>query len=442
MKKLTSLFLLILTLTGCSFFDEDDVLDLKVSLSASKKQYSSSEPIEVSTAIKGGTGAYTILWKIDSEEYREGSQTFEMTPTKLKGTHIVYCMVIDNGDTAETKIRLESYAYATSTPVERYGKLQVIGSNLCDEDGLPVQLRGMSTHGLQYYRDLYEGNEVMIQALAEDWKVDIIRLSMYANENGYIPFQTKENGPVYDNREYFKRMIDELVGFAETHGIYVMLDWHMLSPGDPNMIIEHAEEFFTYMAQKHGSKKHVLFEICNEPNDYGPYDFEWNKDKLPYKVTWSGHLKPYAEKIIPIIRTNHENVIIVGTPSYASDPSSVIGNELSFKNVMYTMHFYAASHKDNYRNNVIRAVNAGIPVFVTEFGTQNYAGEDKNDFESSQIWLDLMEEHNISWCNWNISSDWRSGAVYDSWPSTKSDYSNTAKMKEAGKWIFDKIKNR
>ena len=37
------------------------------------------------------------------------------------------------------------------TVVERFGQLSVIGTNLCKSDGTPVQLHGMSSHGLQWH---------------------------------------------------------------------------------------------------------------------------------------------------------------------------------------------------------------------------------------------------------------------------------------------------
>src|SRR5512133_1308011 len=68
-------------------------------------------------------------------------------------------------------------------PAPKYGRLQVIGTNLCGADGKPVQLRGMSTMGLQWYGDVV--NAAAFTALAKDWKADVVRLALYVGEGGY-----------------------------------------------------------------------------------------------------------------------------------------------------------------------------------------------------------------------------------------------------------------
>ncbi|KMQ50236.1 Endo-1,4-beta-glucanase, partial [Chitinispirillum alkaliphilum] len=293
---------------------------------------------------------------------------------------------------------------------------------------------------MQWFNNLYTDNA--INALANGWEADVIRLSLYANEGGYA------DGNATQRRQWRDR-IDQLISIASNYGLYVIIDWHMLNPGDPNLNIDAAVEFFTYMAQRHGNKKNVIFEICNEPNDHG----------VDYEVTWDNHIKPYADSLISVIRRNepgnHKNIIIVGTPTWASSPNDVIGNEVNApENVMYTMHFYAASHlaTGEYMDKMMQAVHAGLPIFVSEFGTQGYCGGDPgtdrwaNDFTSSQMWLDTLAKYKISWCNWNYSTDVRSGAVFrpgtvNGW-SPVSAFSDPSNLKEAGLWIMDQIKNR
>ena len=184
--------------------------------------------------------------------------------------------------------------------------------------------------------------------------------------------------------------------------MYVLLDWHILTPGDPWENIEPAREFFSYMSAKHGGKGHVLYELCNEPNG----------------VAWS-RIKSYAEDLIPRIRVNDPNgIIIVGTPAWSSfgisegrDPMEMVNNPLTgtnAHNAMYAFHFYAASHKSEYMTK-IRNVADYLPIFATEWGTQTYSGDGANDVSSSQQWVDLMAEKKISWANWNFSDDFEAG---------------------------------
>ncbi|MGS2741585.1 glycoside hydrolase family 5 protein [Sinomicrobium sp. M5D2P17] len=275
------------------------------------------------------------------------------------------------------------------TPVfGAHGNLQVIGTQLCDDAGAPVQLRGMSTHGLQYRGNCY--NEESLDLLVDDWGVDILRLSMYVQEGGY------ETDPVF-----FTQFVDSLVEECYDRGIYALIDWHMLHPGDPNANTDLAKVFFEHVSEEHADKGNVLYEICNEPNNDN------------HVVTWP-MIKNYAEEIIPIIRDNDPNsVIIVGTPEFASRPDWVIGNELSYNNVMYTMHFYAADPGQIDRMGYVSsALGSGIPVFVTEFGTQDGWGDGENNFDMSQKWLNFLADNKISWCNWNYSDSPLSGAVW------------------------------
>ncbi len=351
-------------------------------------------------------------------------------------------------------------------PTHPNGNLIVKSGRLCDANGKEVQLRGVSTHGIQYFDEFFK-DEKMIKALAssDGWDADVLRISLYAREGGYE-----------DDPSYYTKQMDRLVKSVTDNGMFAIIDWHQLHPGDPNLDKANAKKFFTEMAQKHGSNKNVIFEICNEPNNSGPFDEDWNEIPLGYVVTWNDHIKPYAEEIIPIIREYSNNVIIVGTPEWGSKPDDVIGNEIDDPHVMYSMHFYAGTHGSDVRSNLEQAARAGLPLFITEFGTQNSAGEGENDFDETERWFDLLDEYSISWCNWNYSNDWRSGAIFKTYENSSDsalivelggywgdiseadsihlanapevtfnsieDYYDESKMKEAGIWIKNKIRNR
>lgn len=338
------------------------------------------------------------------------------------------------------KITLKS----SQTPVQQFGDLQVMGTHLCDERGKPIQLRGMSTHGIQYFSNMYTEN--LVRSLSTEWNADIIRISSYINEGFPNP------GGYLKSPEHWHNYIDQLVDYAEQEEIYVLIDWHMLSPGDPNYYLEEAKSFFYYMAEKHGAKDNVLFEICNEPNNQGLY--KWDIDNgniyisdtlVPGKtVTWNENIKPYAEEILPIIRQHSDNIVIVGTPQWSSRPDRVVGNMLGYKNIMYAMHFYAASHGSSYHSFVEYAVEREVPIFITEFGIQEASGDGENDYYSASKWLDLLEREKISWINWNLSQDHRSSAVYlrDASLGSVESYADRTNMNDGGKWVLDKIQNR
>ncbi|WJV50595.1 glycoside hydrolase family 5 protein [Streptomyces flavofungini] len=307
---------------------------------------------------------------------------------------------------------------AAPTPVAANGQLTVCGTKLCNQNGKAVQLRGMSSHGTQWYAHcLTKGS---LDALAGDWKADVLRVSTYVQEGGY------ETNP-----KKYTDLAHSLIEQATARGMYVIVDWHMLRPGDPHANLSRAKTFFTEIAKRHQGKSNVLYEIANEPSG----------------VSWS-RIKSYAEQIIPVIRNIDSNApVLVGTRAWSSfgvsegaTESEVVNNPVNATNIMYTFHFYAASHRDEYLATLSRA-SAKLPVFVTEFGTQNYAGEEANDFAMSQKYLDLMASKKISWVNWNFSDDDRSGAVFKTGTCDKGGpWTGTAPLKQAGVWIRERMR--
>ncbi|WNF30350.1 glycoside hydrolase family 5 protein [Streptomyces sp. C11-1] len=305
-----------------------------------------------------------------------------------------------------------------ATPLAANGQLAVCGVRLCNSSGRAIALNGMSTHGTQWYAQCVTGGS--LDALARDWRADVLRVSTYVQEGGY---ETDPAG--------FTARAQKFVDAAHARGMYAVIDWHMLSPGDPNANLGKAKTFFRAMAKKYRNHPGVLYEIANEPSG----------------VSWSA-IKSYAEQIIPVIRAEDPDaVVLVGTRAWSSfgvsegsNESEVVNNPVNASNIMYTFHFYAASHREAYLSTLDRASDK-LPVFVTEFGTQNYSGEGANDFAMSQRYLDLMKRKKISWTNWNYSDDHRSGAVFKTGTCSGSNWTGTGVLKEAGVWIRDRIRN-
>jgi aryl-phospho-beta-D-glucosidase BglC (GH1 family) len=271
------------------------------------------------------------------------------------------------------------YSVSAKSPVDENGKLSVSGNYLVNEQGIPVQLRGMSTHGLQWFTHGYNFNS--LSELANNWGIDVIRIAMY-------PSTLAEDGTFssYDgNPNYWKGYIDHLVDICGQLGIYCIIDWHVLNPGDPNdpEMLPLAKDFWDYMSKKHAGKKQVLYEICNEPNG---------------ATTWL-NVKTYANTIIPIIRANDPNsIIIVGSSTWSSDVDKAAidpildpNSGLLASNVMYTFHFYAGQHYDSYRNKIDTALSKGLAIFVTEWGTMGANGNGAGDWVNTDKWLSFMQ---------------------------------------------------
>ena len=312
-------------------------------------------------------------------------------------------------------IRSQSHG---QTPVSRNGQLQVIGTKLCNQFGNPIQLRGMSTHGIQWYGWGSCLTAASLDALAYDWGADVLRISLYVQEGGY---ETDPAG--------FTAQVNRLIEEATARGMYALVDWHQLTPGDPNYNLARAKTFFSAIANTHKNKNNIIYDICNEPNS---------------GATWA-KIKTYADQMIPFIRAiDNDAVILVGTHGWSTMGLSgdgslqdIFNNPLQFPNVMYTFHFYAKDHRTAYLNQLNTASDR-LPVFVTEFGTQEASGDGANDFAMAQQYIDLMRNKKISWTNWNYSDDFRSGAVWLTGTCSNGPWT-TARLKPAGAWIRERI---
>ncbi|MBD3322088.1 MAG: cellulase family glycosylhydrolase [Chitinivibrionales bacterium] len=301
--------------------------------------------------------------------------------------------------------------FAQQTPVSINGRLQIIDGQLSNQCGNPVQLRGIGSGGIQWFGDCH--NAESMEALAHEWKADIFRACVYTREGGYA-----------DRKQYMIDKTDNMVDWCEQLGMYCLVDWHVLTPGDPWEVIDDAKEFFEYMTQKHGQKEHVLFEICNEPNS----------------VDWP-RIKTYAEEIIPLIRKKAPDaIIIVGTPQWCHRPGDVLGNELKGDNIMYSYHFYASATGDYGRSELQEAIDGGLPMFVTEWGAMSNSGDGRLDLNSTREWISMLAKNKVSWCQWAYNDNSRSCGVFKSGTCPNGPWTGSS-LKEHGILGMDIMQN-
>lgn len=297
-----------------------------------------------------------------------------------------------------------------TTPVSQHGQLSVKNGQLVDKSGKGYQLRGMSTHGLTWFPEFV--NESAFKTLRDDWNTNVVRLAMYVDEWG--------NGQCYmGNKSGSLELLEKGVDICIKLDMYVIIDWHVLNPGDPSKYTNEAKSFFETVSKRYAKYPNVIYEICNEPNG---------------GASWSGNIKPYAEKIIPVIRKNAPNsVIIVGTPTWSQEIDKPLSDPLNYKNVMYAFHFYAATHA-GLRSNVENCVAQGLPVFVSEFGTCDASGGGANDFNETQKWLSYFDKQGISYCNWSICNKDETCSVLRPGTSANGNWSES-NLTENGKWM-------
>lgn len=296
------------------------------------------------------------------------------------------------------------------------GALSVKGTKLVDSEDNPVQLRGISTHGLAWFPDYI--NADCIRQLKEEWGMNVIRLAMYTAESGGYC--------TGGNRDDLKALVKNGVEYATDCGMYVIIDWHILSDGNPNTYIDEAKAFFEEMSTEYADYTNVLYEICNEPNG---------------GTSWSD-VKAYAEQVIAVIRENdEEGIILVGTPNWSQYVEQAAADPITdYSNIMYTLHFYAATHTDSLRASMINAIGAGLPVFVSEYGICDASGNGAIDENQAGQWVQLMDENQISYVAWNLSNKSETSAVIKSGCSKTSGFTEED-LSESGKWLYKMLQS-
>lgn len=303
-------------------------------------------------------------------------------------------------------------------PYKAHGKLAVSGTDLVDASGSKFQLKGVSTHGLTWFADFVSKDTY--QYFKDSFGINLVRFAMYTDTGDSYGYCSGGN----------KSEIEELLGkgvdAATDLGLYVIIDWHILNDNDPNMHIDDAKDFFDRISKKYASYGNVIYEIANEPNG---------------GTTWDS-VKSYAETIIPIIRKNAPDaIIIVGTPTWSQDVDVAAADPITDQtNLMYAVHFYAATHKDDLRNKVQSALDSGLPIFVSEFGLCDASGNGSIDYDQSDAWFDLINDKNLSYAAWNISNKAETSSLFDS-SCTKTSGFTDDDLSDSGRYIKEKIES-
>ena len=331
-----------------------------------------------------------------------------------------------DGGTPSSKSSASSMSKASSSSgtvtgknklVSGNGQLSVKNGKLVNAAGQDFQLRGMSSLGLNTPDTAPWVNINSLRWLRDDWNSNVIRAAMYTEENdyGYIV------NPGVANKVW------EVVDAAIALDMYVLVDWHILADNDPNKYVEQAKTFFAEVARRYGNKPNIIYEIANEPNGAN--------------VQWNNAIKPYAEKVIPVIRAiDPDGIVIVGTANWSQYVDDAADNPLSYSNVMYALHFYSCTHKEELRARARKAIEKGAALFSTEWGTSAADGNGGNCVEEAGTWLDFFDQNNISWANWSLTVRNESSAALKSSASQTGNWTD-GDLTTSGKWVRNRLKS-
>lgn len=256
--------------------------------------------------------------------------------------------------------------------VKHHGQLGVSGTQLVDKNNNPIVLRGMSFGWHSMWPRFY--NEKAVSWLKKDFNCNVVRAAMgiELGEHSYMK-----------DPKFSKEKIEAVIKGAIKADIYVIVDWH-----SHNINLNEAKGFFAEISKKYSKYPNIIYEIFNEP------DHE----------SWA-EVKAYSQEIIKVIRENDpKNIILVGSPHWDQDVDLAAADPiLGYHNIMYTMHFYAATHGKDLRDKTDKAIESGLPVFISESAGMEASGDGPLDLKAWQEYIDWMEARKLSWITWSVS---------------------------------------
>ncbi|NDV94817.1 glycoside hydrolase family 5 protein [Dysgonomonas sp. 521] len=303
----------------------------------------------------------------------------------------------------------DSGSVAAQTFVGQHGQLSVKGTSLIDAKGDTIVLKGTSFGWHNWWPRFYDKSTVAW--LQSDWNCNVVRAAI-----GVEP-----DGAYLQNQELAIKCLDEVVDAAIANGIYVIIDWH-----SHGIKTEEAKAFFTRAANKYKDCPNIIYEIFNEP----------------VEDSWET-VKAYSEEVIKTIRAiDKNNIILVGTPHWDQDIHLAADNPITgYNNIMYTLHFYAATHKQYLRDRGDYALSKGLPLFVSECAGMEASGDGSINKEEWQSWVNWMASHHISWVAWSVSDKDETCSMIKDNTSPATEWKDTD-LKEWGIIVKNTLNNK
>jgi len=295
---------------------------------------------------------------------------------------------------------LVASSFANAQFVKKHGQLKVKATELVDKNDKHVSLRGMSFGWHSFWPRFYNQNAV--KWLKKDFKCNVVRAAMgiEVGDSTYLQYP-----------DFAKQKIRAVIDGAIKQDIYVIVDWH-----SHNINLEEAKAFFAEISKEYGKYPNVIYEVFNEP------DYE----------TWP-EIKAYSEEIIKVIRANDpDNIILVGCPHWDQDINLPAADPIKgYDDLMYTMHFYAATHGKSLRDRTDEAIQSGLPVFISESAGMEATGDGPLNYVAWQEYIDWMEAKGLSWITWSVSDKDESCSILNKSASSKGKWKNKD-LKESG----------
>jgi endoglucanase len=293
----------------------------------------------------------------------------------------------------------------TGTPVGVHGQLKVVGNKIVDQNGNPVTLHGMSMYdwsqqGRQFY------NASAVGHLAKDFECAILRVPI-------LP-QNATSG---------LSRLEAVLDAAIANGIYAIIDWH----GGGASQQATAAAFFGSMAAKYGNNPNIMYEPWNEPT-----------------VAWAT-VKTYHEAVIAAIRASDpDNIIFLGTPQWDQKPDTAAADPVTTStNLAYVVHFYANSHPlAGFQKAITTTLNAGLAIFVTEYGGCSANGNGTFNATELQKWWTFLDANDIGCTNWAVETNGETSSIFKTSTSANGPWTTADLTDPDGTTIISYIQSK
>jgi len=296
--------------------------------------------------------------------------------------------------------------------VAQNGQLKVLNGKIVNSKNVPPQLRGISLswsiwQGRKYY------NPEVVSWLKSDFNINLLRVSMAVQpDSGYLQQPAEQ-----------EKLVVKTIDAAIANGLYVLIDWH---DHHADQHLAASKSFFAKMAKRYAGKPNVIYEVFNEPE----------------KIAWQT-VKDYAIQVIAEIRKyDPNNLIVVGSPTWDQDIDVAAKDPIKgYQNIAYSFHFYASdpNHQELLMKKADEALTLGLPIMVTEWGVGEANGDGEFNVEKTGKWLAWMEQHQLSWANWNITDKKETTAILQPGASVKGNWKAEA-LTPAGQYIRTQLR--
>ena len=319
-------------------------------------------------------------------------------------------------------------------PVKTVPSLRVEGTCLYQEGiAEPVVWRGLSFGWHNLWPRFY--NRKAVDVFAKDWGCPVFRAAIGADDLSEL---SPLGGYTSDPESALECLYAVIDGAIENNA-YVIVDWH-----SHILHTEEALEFFRTVATKYAGCPNLIYELFNEPVSQ---EFEDSRDySEPSAESLDAYwlkLKEYAQTLIPVIAecSGCHPVILMGCPRWDQALDCVIRNPIEgYDNLMYTTHFYAATHGQWLRDRSDAAMAAGLPVFISECAACEASGDGPMDPAEWEEWNRWAAARNVSLLTWSISDKNETCSMFAPEAVSEGPWDDSA-IKEWGLVVREWLKN-